>query len=74
MDKAQKYNNIKIFSVMIFCGIIDLLFTWPNLSSHTMAPGSTRPLTEMNTTNLPGVKGWPACGADNLTAICEPIV
>jgi hypothetical protein len=35
--------------------------------------GSTKPLTEMSTRNLPGGKGRPARGADNLTAICEPI-
>jgi hypothetical protein len=39
-----------------------------------MAMGSTQPLTEMNTRNLPGGKGWPACEADNVTTICEPIV
>jgi hypothetical protein len=38
-----------------------------------MALGSTQPLTEMSTRNLPGgggVKGQPARKADNLTAIC----
>jgi hypothetical protein len=30
--------------------------------------GSTQPLTEMSTRNLPGGKGRPARGADNLTA------
>jgi hypothetical protein len=39
-----------------------------------MALGSTQPLTEMSTKNLPGSKGRPARGSDNLTAICEPIV
>jgi hypothetical protein len=39
-----------------------------------MALGSTRPLTEMSTRNLPEGKGRPAHGADNLTAICEPTV
>jgi hypothetical protein len=39
-----------------------------------MALGSTQPLTEMSTRNLPGGKGQPARWADNLTAICEPIV
>jgi hypothetical protein len=39
-----------------------------------MAEGSTRPLTEMSTRNLPGVKGQPVCKADNLAAMCEPIV
>jgi hypothetical protein len=49
-------------------------FSWPNASSHTVALGSTQPVTEMNTKNLPGGKGRPACKADNLTAICEPTV
>jgi hypothetical protein len=34
----------------------------------------TQPLTEMNTRNLPGGKGRLAREADNLAAICEPIV
>jgi hypothetical protein len=32
------------------------------------------PVTEMSTRNLPGSKGRTAGKADNLTAICEPIV
>jgi hypothetical protein len=36
-----------------------------------MALGSTQPLTEMSTRNLPGGKGRPACKAHNFTAICE---
>jgi hypothetical protein len=48
-------------------------------SSRILALGSTQPLTEMSTRNLPGEgggggKGRPACRADNLTAICGPIV
>jgi hypothetical protein len=39
-----------------------------------MTLGSTQPLTEMSTRNLPGGKGRSAGKADNLTAICEPIV
>jgi hypothetical protein len=39
-----------------------------------MALGSTQPLTEMSTRNLPGGKGRPVRKADKLTAICEPIV
>jgi hypothetical protein len=39
-----------------------------------MALGSTQPLAEMNTRTLPGGKGRPARKADNVTAICEPIV
>jgi hypothetical protein len=48
-------------------------FNLPNPSSHTIALGSTRPLTETSTRNLPGCKGRPACKADNLTANCKPI-
>jgi hypothetical protein len=36
-----------------------------------MALGSTQPLTEMSTRNIPGGKGRPA---PNLTAIYDPIV
>jgi hypothetical protein len=39
-----------------------------------MALESTQPLTEMITRNIRGGKGRPAHKADNLTAICEPIV
>jgi hypothetical protein len=49
-------------------------FNLPNLSSRTMALGSTQPLTEMSTRNLPGCKKRPAHGADDLAAICEPNV
>jgi hypothetical protein len=48
---------------------LDLLH-WPNPSSRTMTLGSTQPLTEMSTRNLPGVKrGWGV----RLTT-CEPTV
>jgi hypothetical protein len=49
----------------------------PNPSSRTVALRSTQSLTELSTRNLPGGsggKGQPARKADNLTAICEPIV
>jgi hypothetical protein len=39
-----------------------------------MALESTQPLTEMSTRNFSGRKRRPAREADNLTAICEPIV
>jgi hypothetical protein len=45
----------------------------PNPSSRTMALGSTQPLREMSTRNLPGGKERPARKADNLTAICESV-
>jgi hypothetical protein len=43
----------------------------PTPSCRTMALGSTQPLTEVSTMNLPGGKGRPVPKADNLTAICE---
>jgi hypothetical protein len=49
-------------------------FNWPNPSSRTMSLWSTKPLTEMSTRNILGGRGRPARRADNLTAICEPIV
>jgi hypothetical protein len=49
-------------------------FNWPNSSSRNMALGSTQPLTEMSTRNLPRGKVRSAREADNLTAICEPAV
>jgi hypothetical protein len=39
-----------------------------------MALGLTQPLTEMSTRNLPVGEERQARKADNLTAICEPIV
>jgi hypothetical protein len=39
-----------------------------------MALGSTQPLTEMSTRNLPGCKRRPAHKADNFTAVREQIV
>jgi hypothetical protein len=44
-----------------------------NPSRCTMALGSTQPLTEMSTRNLPGDKERPERGADNFTVICEHI-
>jgi hypothetical protein len=46
-------------------------FNLPNPSSRTMALGSTQPLTEISTRNLPGGKKRPTRRADNLAAICE---
>jgi hypothetical protein len=45
-----------------------------NRSSLTMALGSTQPLREMSAKNLPGGKRRPARKADNVTAICKPII
>jgi hypothetical protein len=49
-------------------------FNLPNTSSCTMALGSTQPLKEISTRNLPGGEKRPALRADNLTAICKPNV
>jgi hypothetical protein len=49
-------------------------FNLPNPSRRTMALGSTQPITEMSTRNLPGGKKRPARRTDNLAAIYEPIV
>jgi hypothetical protein len=48
-------------------------FNLPNPSSRNMILGSTQPLTEMSTRNLPGGKKRPARKA-NLTANYEPNV
>jgi hypothetical protein len=51
------------------------IFNLPNPYIRTMAPKSIQPVTEMSTTNLPGVKhDQTARKTDNLTAICESIV
>jgi hypothetical protein len=49
-------------------------FNLPNPSSHTMAMGSTQPLTEMSIRNLPGGEKRPAPRDDNFAAIYEPNV
>jgi hypothetical protein len=49
-------------------------FNLSNPSGRIIALGSTQPLTGMSTRNLPGRKGRPARKADNLDAICEPVV
>jgi hypothetical protein len=37
-----------------------------------MALGSSQPLTEKSTKNLPGGEGRPARKTDNITVICKP--
>jgi hypothetical protein len=49
-------------------------FNLPNPSSRSMALESIQTLTEMSIRNLPGGKERLVRKADNLTAICEPIV
>jgi hypothetical protein len=45
-----------------------------NMKVIIMVLGSTQPLAEMSTRNLPGDKGRAAHKANRLTAICEPTV
>jgi hypothetical protein len=47
------------------------IFNWPNPFNRTMVLGTTQPLTEISTRNLPGDKGRPAPKAENLTSIFE---
>jgi hypothetical protein len=49
-------------------------FNWPKPSNRIMTLESTQPLTEMSTKTVPGGNGRQERKADNLTAICEPIV
>jgi hypothetical protein len=72
MDEVH-YATVRKFAGSIPDGVIGF-FNWPNPSSRIMALGSTQPLTEMSTRNLPGGKGWPAHKADKLTAVCKSIV
>jgi hypothetical protein len=54
--------------------VVISLLNLRNLSSSTMALGSTQALTEMSTSNISGGKGRPAHKVGNLTPICEPII
>jgi hypothetical protein len=65
-----------IFPYPIFLFVLSFLLVSVHIVFYLnvlIALGSTQPLTEMSTRNLPGGKGRPARKAD-LTAICEPIV
>jgi hypothetical protein len=53
---------------------VNAFFNLLNPSSYTMTLRSTQPLNKINTTNIPWRKAQPARKADNLNAICEPIV
>jgi hypothetical protein len=70
-------HNIPLRFIKIAGSIPDEVigfFNLPNPFSRNLALGSTQPLREMSTRYLPGGKWGPARKADNLTAICEPIV
>jgi hypothetical protein len=68
------YAKSRKVAVSIPVEVIGFFFNLPNISSRNMALGSSQPLTEMSTRNLPAGKGRLACKADNITAISEQIV
>jgi hypothetical protein len=70
---ASVLQHFSITGIIWYPKVIGL-FNWPNPSSRIMALVSTQPLTEMSTRNLPVGKGRQARKADNLIAICEPII
>jgi hypothetical protein len=80
--RAGARGSAVAWDTMLESGTLRVLFSvrpldfssWPNHSSRIVALGSTQPLTEMSTRNLPGGNGRPARKADILTAISEPIV
>jgi hypothetical protein len=49
-------------------------FDLSNPTSCTVVLGSTKPVTDMSTRNLPVGKGWLVRKAENLTTIFEGIV
>jgi hypothetical protein len=74
VENIDKYKPIIIHIYDPFLCIFPIVQTQIQPENCTMALGSTQPLTEMGTRNLPGGKGRPAREAGNLTAICVPIV
>jgi hypothetical protein len=73
-SRKQSYGDIHIIFRKVAGsspGWGEIFLNLPNSSSRTMALGSTQPLAEMSTRNLPGCKKRPARKADNLAAICE---
>jgi hypothetical protein len=75
-QEVHKYEEYYATSRKVAGSIPDDVgfFNSPNPSSRAMTLGSTQPLTEMSTRNLPGSKGRPPRKGDTLTAIYEPIV
>jgi hypothetical protein len=54
MEFLRQYATSRKISGSIPGEVIGF-FNWPNPSSSTMALGSTQPIAEMSTRNLPGV-------------------
>jgi hypothetical protein len=70
----RQYTTDWTVAVSIPDEVIGFLSNLPNLSNRTTDLGFTQLLTEMGIGNHRGVKERPARKADNLTAICEPII
>jgi hypothetical protein len=69
---SNRLSYDTVCPVSLLQGLRNFSYLYP--SSRAMALGSTQPLIEMSTSNLPEGKGRPACEADNIAVICEPIV
>jgi hypothetical protein len=69
----RHYATILKVAGSIFVEIIGF-FNWPKLFNRNIALGSAQPLTEMSTNTIPWGKEQSARKADNLTAVCEPIL
>jgi hypothetical protein len=80
LEPTNENISLGLYFLIIIIIIINIIitvigfFNLSNPSSRTMVLGSTQPLTEMSTRNLPLGKGGPSPKADNFTAICEPTV
>jgi hypothetical protein len=67
--------NIYVAQCLFLNTSLDFFFQFTiNLSSRTVALGSTQPLTQMSTRIIHGGIRRPTRKAANLTATCEPIV
>jgi hypothetical protein len=72
---AEARSSVVGWGTMLQADEVDFFFNLPNPSSRSMALGSTQPLWQKWVQGIfLGDKGRPARKADNLTAICEPIV
>jgi hypothetical protein len=72
LDSRYAYTHSHSQTCPYYWRMLTFQTTISDPSSRTMALGSTQPLTEMSTRNLPGGggKGRPGLKGDNLTAIC----
>jgi hypothetical protein len=71
-ETGSKQSDLQCALIVVFVVIITVNNIIVVITFFNLPP--TQPLTEMSTRNLPGGKGWQTLKADNLTAICEPIV